>query len=115
MLKLDMSTIIDTMAEVSKLTKIAETTVMVKITKFVFGQDSYRQFKLQDCGNYILETLLLFIKEIAKVTKIAEMESMPEITEMVTFVKIVESWQKGLKQAGAELGQAQLKLRLDFN
>ena len=83
---------------------------MVKITKFVFGQDSYRQFKLQDCGNYILETLLLFIKKIAKVTKIAEMDSIPDITEMVIFVKIVESWQKGLKQAGAELGQAQLKL-----
>ena len=43
------------------------------------------------------------------------MDSIPDITEMVIFVKIVESWQKGLKQAGAELGQAQLKLRLDFN
>ena len=37
------------------------------------------------------------IREIAKVTKIAEMDSMPDITEMVIFVKIVESWQKGLK------------------
>ena len=41
MLKLDMSTIIETMAEVSKLTKMAETIDMVKITKFVFGQDSF--------------------------------------------------------------------------